>query len=180
MTSGLNCSLSSWSIRTELGFWGKKRSVQWVMLQYEHIHIATRQPSFNHRLPICEKQIIHAMRVVCHRKVTRWGPDSACGVRTTMIKWCQGWQANFWCSYQDGDWQATCPQLTPKSQFACQAFCEIRGRGCSIRRDELRGRWLEARAHLDISRARSSRPAYKLWFESMRSPDNFDLAFKAT
>lgn len=86
-------------------------------------------------------------------------------VRATMTKWCQGWwRANFWRSYQGGDWQATCSQPTPKSQLACQAFCEIRGRGCSIRRDELHGRWLEARAHLDISRARSSRPAYKLWF----------------
>lgn len=26
MTSGLNCSLSSWSIRTELGFWGETRT----------------------------------------------------------------------------------------------------------------------------------------------------------
>ena len=145
-----------------------------------HSHAAMRQPppSFNHLLSIREitnnLHLKDRLSQECNERSGLW-------TRTTVIKRCpgRGW-ANFWRSYRGGDWQATCPPLTPKSQLACQAFCEIRGRRCSIRRDELRGRWLEARAHLDISRARSSRPAYKLWFESERSPDNFDFAFKAT
>lgn len=122
------------------------------MTRYKHIHTATRQRSFKHLQPICgiTNNPRHKGRLSqkCNERLHGL---VACG--TTMIKRCQGRRANFWHSYQGGDWQATCPPLSPKSQLACQAFYEIRGGSCSIRRDELRGRWLEARAHLDISRA---------------------------
>lgn len=99
--------------------------------------VASQSPATNTRIWHNAHNTVHLSSCV-----TNQGSDLAGSKHTTTTKLCQWRLAKFWRAYQGGDWQATRPQLPPKSQFACQAFYEIRRRGCSVRRDEAHGRWL--------------------------------------